>query len=188
MKVINFGTIRFELRPSCVATFATVYGIGKVKASRLNSYLLNHPSEKQFKGGLDRLYFTEMGRTLFTCLFVEKKVRLMVYKRLKNKIRIFCYQAFRMFQNLPTKGQRTKCNAGTPSRVNPYLALKLNRSFYDDAAIAYKKRELKHNGRFDELKAYTRSLVQKEKNKKADRKLKNKLTKQNYIKQQKLKS
>jgi hypothetical protein len=35
MKNINFGTIKLYIRPSCFATFGTIYGIGKVKAKQI---------------------------------------------------------------------------------------------------------------------------------------------------------
>jgi len=188
MNLVNLGVVKLYIRPSCVSTFATIYGIGRVKASRLNAFLLNHPDQKQFKKDIVSLMYDDIGRNIFTKLFIDKKVRLYVSHNLRDKILIFCYQAYRLFQSLPTKGQRTKANAGTPARLNPYLSLKINLSFYPVLAIAYKRRELFNNGRFDELKAFNKGLVEKEKTKKDDRKLKDKESMQKFIKSEKLKS
>jgi ribosomal protein S13 len=188
MNPTNLGVVKLYLRPSCVSTFATIYGIGRVKALRLNSFLLNHPNQKQFKKDITSLMYDSVGRNIFTKLFLDKKVRLYVSQTLRDKILIFCYQAYRLFQNLPTRGQRTKANAGTPRRLNSYLSLRINQSFYPVLATAYKRRELFYNGRFDELKAYNKALVEKEKMRKSDRKLRDKASMQNYIKSEKLKS
>lgn len=182
MSNITLGTVKVYLRPSCMATFNTVYGIGKVKASRLNSFLLNHPVQKEFEKDFISLMYEAKGRNIFSRLFLDKKIRLYVSHHLRDKILIFCYQAYRLFQDLPTRGQRTKANAGTPSRLNPYLSLKINLSFYPVMAIAYKRRELFYNGRFDELKAFNRALIEKEKMRKADRKQQDKIAKQTFIK------
>jgi hypothetical protein len=98
---------------------------------------------------------------------------------------IFCYQAYRLFQNLPTKGQRTKCNAGTPAHRNPYLSLRVNTLIYPELEIKAKQYELFNNGRFDELKAFNKSLEDKAKMRKADIKAKTKASKQAFIKNQK---
>lgn len=187
MSQTDLGVVKLYIRPSCVSTFATIYGVGRVRAFRLNSFLLNHPNQKQFKKDVESLMSFDIGRNMFTKLFLDKKVRLYVSHNLRDKMLIFCYQAYRLFQELPTRGQRTKANAGTPSRLNPYLSLKINLSFYPVLAIAYKRRELFYNGRFEELKAFNKGLVEKEKTKKSDRKLKNKESMQRFIKTEKLK-
>jgi len=187
MSTTNLGIVKLNVRPSCVSTFATIYGIGRIKAFRLNSFLLNHPGQKEFKKDLTSLMYDPIGRNIFTKLFIDKKIRLYISQNLRDKILIFCYQAYRLFQNLPTRGQRTKANAGTSRRLNVYLSLRINQSFFQLLATAYKRRELFYNGRFDELKAFNKALVEKEKLKKSDRKLRNKESMQNYIKGEKLK-
>ena len=67
------------------------------------------------------------------------------------------------------------------------MSLKVNLNAYTALAIAYKRRELFYNGRFDELKAYNKALVEKEKMKKIERKIKDKASTQAYIKAEKLK-
>jgi len=129
----------------------------------------------------------QVGRNIFTKLFLEKKIRLYVAYQLRDKMLTYCYSAYRIFQQLPTKGQRTKCNAGTPRRLNPYLSLKINVERYSALATAYKRKELFYNGRFDELKAFNIALIEKEKMKKTERKLKDKASAQAYIKAEKLK-
>jgi len=140
MKSITVGNVRIEHRPSCMATFSSIYGIGIAKAVRLNAFLLNHPDAKVFKHGFEALSTGELTRNIFYRLFLDKKIRLYVSNQLKDKIIIFCYQAYRIFQDLPTKGQRTKANAGTPSHLNPYLSLKINLQFYPKLALLQKKR------------------------------------------------
>lgn len=187
MKSILIGNVRIYHRPSCMATFHTIYGIGKTKAFRLNAFLLNHPDQKVFKNGFEALSYGDLSRNIFYRLFLDKKIRLYVSHQLRDKILTFCYQAYRLFQDLPTKGQRTKANAGTPSRLNPYLSLKINASFYPALSIAYKRRELLYNDRIDELKAFNKALEDKEKMKKADQKQKNKASLQNFIRNEKIK-
>jgi ribosomal protein S13 len=176
------GFIRFHVRPSCIATFDTIYGIGKVKAARLNAFLFNHPNQIEFHKDFISLMQEPKGRNIINKLFLETKIRLNVSHHLKYKIMIFCFQAHRMFQNLPTKGQRTHGNAGTPSHHNPYLSLKVNQSLYPVMQVAYKKRELVLNGRYEELKAFNEARLEKEKMKKIDEKQKSKLSKQAHYK------
>jgi ribosomal protein S13 len=179
------GFIKFHIRPSCIATFDTIYGIGRIKASRLNAFLFNHPNQTMFHKDFVSLMQEPKGRNIMNKLFLETKIRLNVSHHLRDKIFVFCYQAYRMFQNLPTKGQRTHGNAGTPSRLNPYLSLNVNQSLYPVMQIAYKRRELMTNGRYEELKAFNDALVEKDKMKKIDEKQKSKLSKQAFYKNSK---
>jgi ribosomal protein S13 len=183
-KTLN-TTVKLFIRPSCIATFNTIYGIGKVKANRLNAFLLNHPTQVEFNKDFITLMQEPLGRQIINRLPLDIKLRLVISRNIKKKILIFCYQAYRLFQNLPTKGQRTKANAGTPSRLNPYLSLRINQAFYPVLAIAYKRRELLYNERFDELKAFNKALLEKEKMEKTDRKQKDKKSLQAHIKNQK---
>ena len=58
-----------------------------------------------------------------------------------------------MFQGLPAHGQRTKANGKTPSHNHPYQKLGIDLSIFSNLSVLYKKRELKNNGRREELKA-----------------------------------
>jgi len=172
MNYLDIVTTRIYFRPSCIASLASIYGIGKVRAKRLNCFLLNQPNQKEFRKHLRAILFTEVGRNVFGRTFIDKKLRLFIALKLKQKIRIFCYQAYRLFQGLPTKGQNTKANGGTPSRLNHYLALKINLKFYNKNVIRYKRKELLNNGRFEELKSYNESLLEDAKKVKESRKQK----------------
>jgi len=176
------GFLRFTYRQTCITTLDTIYGIGKVKAARLNAFLLNHPSQTEFETDFSSILQDTKGRNIMYKLFIETKIRLSVAQDLQAKINAYCYQAYRMFQDLPTKGQRTHGNAGTPSHLNPYLSLNINQDFYLAKKIEYKRKELLLNGRHEELKTFNDDLVTKQKMKKTDDKRKSKLSKQNFIK------
>lgn len=176
------GFIRFQYRQSCVSTINSIYGLGRVKASRLNSFLLNHPDQTIFHKDFTTLLQESKGRNIMNKLFIETKIRLNVSQHLRDKINVFCYQAYRMFQDLPTKGQRTHGNAGTPSHLNPYLSLNINQDFYHAKRVEYKRQELLNNARHEELKTFNDELVNKEKMKKVNEKRKSKLSKQTFYK------
>jgi ribosomal protein S13 len=170
---------------SCVASFQVFYGIGKVKATKLNSFLLNHPVQTTFNVDFTDIAYSQGGFDLWTKIPKDLKIRLCVENHLRMKSLIYCYQMFRLFQNLPTRGQRTRANAKSHSNQNPYLSLRINLSLYRKLQVAYKKRELLYNDRFDELTAYIKAQEHQEQMVKEDRKTKNKKTKQNIIKRQK---
>lgn len=92
MKAINLGTVKLYIRPSCVSTFDTIYGISLLRAKRLNAFLLNHPTRKRFRQDLRYMVTTYKYRGLFMRLFVEKKIRIYVSRRLKRKFLSFTYQ------------------------------------------------------------------------------------------------
>lgn len=186
MRLIKLGFLELIHRPTYLATFATIYGIGKIKARRLNNFLLHLPNLRCTEQNIKDLVQKPLGRNMFTQLFIGKRVRLFNALRLQSKLVIFTYFGLRLFQNLPIKGQRTKCNAGTPRRLNPYLSLKIEWKIYPELKIEYKKLELKHNSRFDELTAFNQSLVQEQKMKKTEKKLKKKIANQQYMKEQKI--
>jgi hypothetical protein len=93
---------------------------------------------------------------------------------------------FRLFQGLPGRGQRTRANGRTPRNYNPYIAVGVNYYFYPALEIAYKRRELKHNDRFDELKAYDAHIAEQEKLKE-EKGNKAKAAKEAFIREQKTK-
>lgn len=90
-----------------------------------------------------------------------------------------------MFQGLGQKGQRTRCNAGVPSTYNNYLHLRVNLKDYPKMVIAYKRRELVHNERYQELQTYNTSLLLKDSQIKQDTKTQRKKSRQDYILTQK---
>lgn len=185
MSYSNTQNYSLSSSPSCAACLCIFYGIGKIKASRLNCFLLNHPVQTVFHKDPMTLMNEPIGFNMQTRLPVNKKVCLFVIRRLMKKINIFCYQAYRIFQNLPTKGQRTKANAGTPRRLNPYLSININQKFYHEKEIEYKQLEFRSNGRFKQLEAFNKALEDKEKMQKQDMKTKKKKSIQDFIKKQK---
>jgi len=187
MKTFAIGNAIFQKRRHYIPTFDTIYGIGRTKASRLSSFLLHHP--RQITGTnyqLTRIFTRSIGARFLTRIPVGKQIRLFVSRNLYKKMTIFHYQAYRIFQNLPTKGQRTKANAGTPSHLNPYLSLQISIQLYSILKVIYKKRELFNNERFDELRAFNKTLFLQKKNAKKDAKLATKTTQQMYRKNAKL--
>jgi len=188
MKTFYIGNAIFHKRRYYISTFDTIYGIGRVKAKRLSSFLLHHPL--QITGNnyqLTEIFTRSIGAGFLKNVPVGKRIRLFVSGNLYKKMIIFHYQAYRIFQNLPTKGQRTKANAGTPSHLNPYLSLKISIELYSMLKIIYKKRELFYNDRFDELRSFNKTLALKKKNVKLDAKLAKKVSQQVYRKNNLLK-
>lgn len=168
MKKIYVGSIQISTRPSCVATFNTIYGIGITKAKRLNAFLLAHPTERG-----SSLDFTEwnshpVGRSIMYGMPVAKRLRISITQKLKKQFVTYCYKAFRMFQGLPANGQRTHANGKTPRRYSQYLHLQGNKKVYDAVSVLYKRKELFLNGRVDELKAYTKFQLEKQEQSKAE--------------------
>ena len=151
---------RLQLRSTCSITFQTLYGIGKSKATKLNMFLLNHPQQKNFKDNLQLTMNTTIGSNILSKIPFGGKVRICVYNHMEKKITTYCYKAHRLFQNLPTRGQRTRTNAQTSRKRNPYNLLEMNLKFFQGASIAYKRLELIHNGRYDELKAYEKKQIE----------------------------
>jgi ribosomal protein S13 len=155
--------VRLKFRPTFAATFDTIYGISRARALRLTSFLRKHPNTKQsYNNDLMRVATDPIAGKIFTSLFIDRKIRFHVASALRAKIMCFCYIAYRLFQNLPTKGQRTKANGKTPRHFNPYLSLRINPTFYKVMSTVYKRRELFDNARFDELKAYNKALQAQE--------------------------
>jgi ribosomal protein S13 len=168
---------KLTLRSSCITTFRTLYGIGKVKAMKINSFLLNHPFQQKFKGDLQLTMNSAIGSNILARIPFGGKVRICVYLFMERKINTYCYKAHRLFQNLPTRGQRTRTNANTSRCRNPYQILEMNLKFFKGASITYKRLELLHNGRYDELKIFDRNIqdsFHKQKDIKTDFKFKKK--------------
>jgi ribosomal protein S13 len=139
MTQIRKSSYSINARRSSISGFKSLYGIGKLKAIKLNCFLLNHPIQAKFSTNFRAVMKEVRQRDLLHLIPVDKKVRLYVENHMQNKILTYCYQAYRLFQNLPTRGQRTKANANAIVNQNPYLALRINISFYHNLQVAYKK-------------------------------------------------
>jgi len=150
---------RILLRPSCITTFRTLYGIGQSKAKKINGFLLNHPSQQKFENDIQIILSTTIGANILTRIPFGGKVRMTIYNNLEKNIINFNYKAKRLFQNLPTKGQRTRANACTSRNRNPYQIVELNEKFFKENATKYKRIELMHNQRYDELKAFDKKIL-----------------------------
>lgn len=180
----NRNYLSMQPRQSCIASFQTLYGIGKIKAAKLNCFLLNHPIQIEFAKHFNEVLYPTAGHDILVKIPLDSKIRLCVENHLRKKILVFCYQMFRLFQNLPTRGQRTRSNANSHYNQNPYKRLRVNLSFYQEYEVAYKKRELLHNARYEELKAFIKSREQHEKMRKEDQKERTRRTRQEFIKNQ----
>ena len=106
---------------------------------------------------------------------------------LQNKIKTHCYSVYRLFQNLPMKGQRTRANSGTPKHFNPYLSLKIDEKFYKERIVFFKKLEFRLNNREKQLRAFNENLAQEAKELKKTRKQKTKEKRQQFFKNQNFK-
>lgn len=147
---------------SCMATFHNFYGIGKIKAKRLNSFFLNHPHQTIFSKDFDDLMDTPLGNNLLR-LPLDAKIRLYVSHNILDQMQTFCYKAHRLCQNLPGRGGRSRCNSKTQKKYfNPYLSLRVNQSLYPSIVETYKIRELNLNARYNELEAFKKALSEKE--------------------------
>ena len=180
----RYSYTSIQPRPSCMASFQIFYGIGKIKAMKLNAFLLNHPLQSIFTYDFRNIMYSSTFLDIWQKIPRNNKIRYSIENHLRHKSLIYCYQAYRMFQNLPTKGQRTKANGNSILNCHPYKALQVNLSQYHELEIAYKKKELLENERYDELKIYTETQETKDKMKKVDQKQKKKLSKQTFIKNQ----
>lgn len=119
-------------------------------------------------------------------IILGERIRQFIFKKYKRKIVAQTYQAFRLFQNLPTKGQRTRANANTPRHYNPFLALNIDNSYYQEQQPLFKDLELTLNERTEELKALKKAEDEKRKNRKKDRRQQLKEQREKFIKDSKL--
>jgi ribosomal protein S13 len=169
----------------CTSIFKIPYGIGQIHASRLSCFHLNHPGQRGLIKAFDQIWGGEIIRNLPHTLLLDRTLRLTIGYHLRDKICSFTYPAFRLFQGLPTRGQRSRSNAMGIKNVNPFLSLKIKSPFYEIYSIIYKRKELLFNGRKDELKLYERSIHEKEKMKKTEKLVKAKKARESYFKEQK---
>lgn len=180
------NTKSLHLRRSCIANFKTFYGIGTIKAKSLSRFLLTHPTQDQFTINFDLIRYPTTDSDIWVKIPRDNKIRHLVQHFFQIKFEAFCYQSLRLFQNLPTKGQRTKANGNAILNSNPYKNLQVDLPLYDKMLVLYKRLELKENGRYDELKTYTEAQEQKEKMHKQDEKQRKLKAKQDYFKKQRL--
>jgi len=103
----------------------------------------------------------------------------------EKKIKAQTYQAYRLFQGLPTKGQRTRANGNTPRHYNPFLAIGLDDSYYKEQQPVFKMLELSLNERTDELKAFKKAQEDNLKDRKKDRRQRQKERREEFIKKNK---
>jgi len=181
---MKYRTNKYLLQPrqSCVACFQTLYGIGKVKSYKMNCFLLHHPMQAKFTQSFRTIAYSSYPIDYWGQIRKDDAIRISVKHHLELKVMTFCYQAYRLFQDLPTKGQRTKCNGKSHVNNNPFKVLLANTNVYKTLQVEYKKRELFLNGRFSELKAYTEAQEQTKKMIKADIKQKKNAARQQYMK------
>jgi ribosomal protein S13 len=179
--IFNNSAIRYSQRPflSCVSSFQRIYGIGRVRAKCINTFLLNHPRQLGFHREFNTILRSNVCIRIPFSMGTERALRLYIVQKLQDKILIFTYPMYRLFQNLGMKGQSSR-STGKRSKKNPYLVLNLNPSFYTSLSIAYYRRQLIHNGKPEELKKFDKSLIEKEKNKKQARKDSTKATREAY--------
>lgn len=178
------GTLNIKRRPTFLATFNTIFGIGLIKAKRLESFLLARPYTK---GQIDfyELLTSRVGYKILYSMPVERRLKLFIAKYLKRQYQSYHYKTYRILQGLGANGQRTKANAKTPKRFNHYRHLNLEGNFLESITPVYKKRELFINARFNEYKSYSQSLVEDKALKKKQKKQKAKQAREQYYKNQK---
>lgn len=194
-KIYNINNIRYEHKnKNTISSFLSIYGFGKIKAKRLTEYMLTknrgttrRKNNNKFK--INIVNFLYAKRKVFYFLFntqkLDKKLRYESFRNLKRKIEVFAYPAYRLFQRLPQKGQRTRANAHGPKHYNPFYSLGLHSpELKRKLEFMYKRKELFLNRRQRQLREYVakyKAAKQKKMQKEA-RKQKTKLAKQNYIK------
>ena len=129
------------------ATLRSVYGIGRVRAKKISDLLLNNPKNPQFKRDLIKISQDPWVQKLFKSFEADNQLKMSIFSNLEAKATIKCYSGIRILQNLPSKGQRTHTNSGTPKRNNPFLKLGVNDVYALELIESNKKTELAWNNR-----------------------------------------
>jgi len=177
-------------RPSVVATLNTVYGISTFRAKRLNCFMLNHPVRNRFRNKYDPLtQYHKKGLffRIFNALALDRKLRFFSYMQIRRKCLIGHYHSYRLFQNLPQKGQRTRANAKSPKNYNPFTTLGFApEAFLKQMRFVYKRKELQLNLREKQLKELQQNAQSEKAKEKAERKAKTKSKVQSIIREAKL--
>lgn len=178
------GTLNVRPRPTFLATFNTIFGIGLLKAKRLESLLLARPFTK---GEIDfyELLTSRVGYKILYSMPVERRLKLFIAKYLERQYLTYHYKTYRVLQGLGANGQRTKANARTPKRFNHYTHLNLGRACIEVGTPHYRKKELFLNERFNEYKVYAQTQIDDKAQKKEQKKLRAKQAREQYYKNQK---
>jgi ribosomal protein S13 len=177
-------TLNAQTRTSCVATLSTIYGIGNIKAQRINSFLLNSSKQLTFNKELSRIFSEYPGANILN-IPIDVKIRINKAKNLLKMYSLITYKSLRMFQGLPARGQRTHGNSGTPSRIMPFKLLNIQHKNFSKLEILYKRKEFMLNGRFEQLQAYNRSLEENIAQSKEEEKNSRKKKRESFMKTQK---
>lgn len=145
---ISGATIKIIPR-SLLASLRTIYGVGRVRAKKLSDFLLNHPNRGKSKINLVSISNNLEVQKLFKAIIVCQQLKAEVFSNLERKSLIKCYKAKRILQNLPSRGQRTHTNSGTPNKINHLI--KLNAEKGQQLINENRKWELRWNNRSEEL-------------------------------------
>lgn len=81
-----------------------------------------------------------MGRNIIYRLPIGHTLRVKLSRQLLRQFLAIDYRSFRMFQGLPSHGQRTKANGNTPARNNPYTKLGVNLNLFSRLLYSIKKK------------------------------------------------
>jgi ribosomal protein S13 len=195
MKIYTINNIRYQHQVNnMMKSFLSIYGIGKIKAKRLIEYMMTknrgttrRRKNNRFKTNIVHLLYAK--RRVFYHLFnrerLDKRLRYQSFISVKRKIEVYAYTAYRLFQRLPQKGQRTRANAHGPKHYNPFYVLGLHSAqLQRTLEFLYKRKELFLNRRQRQLREYIEKykISKLKKVQKEAKKQKKKLAEQNFIK------
>jgi ribosomal protein S13 len=188
--LINKIFVKYNMQ-KMTRSFKSIYGIGKIKARRLTTFMLKKPQKNSFETTVRNEYSKKrVFYQIFNRLFLDRAVRYFVYLNIKHKLQIFLYSAYRLFQELPQKGQRTKANAHGPKNYNPFFALKMHsENVKEKIKFVYRRKELFLNRKTKQLTEYINQYMKfaGKDEKKSLKKANTKLSTQNYIRNMNLK-
>ena len=145
--MIQISGTNLIIKKNRSATLRSVYGIGRARARKISDLLLNNPNKRNFKEDLIKISQDPWVQKLFKSFEADSQLKLSVFNNLERKALIKCHSGIRILQNLPSHGQRTHTNSGTPKRNNPFLKLGVNASYANELIISNKKWELAWNNR-----------------------------------------
>lgn len=155
MYILN--QIKFEKKKTTYSSFMDCYGIGSSTSKKLNAIILNKPTAKEFKFDLNNLVRTKEGKNVFS-LPSEISLKSKIFNNLLHLAEIKSYRAYRQFQNLPSRGQRTHTNSQTAKKyMSPMLRLKINKDIADGYFIKFKKLEFLKNARTEEYNSFVKN-------------------------------
>jgi len=178
---IPYGGNYFLEKAYNVSTLSSMYGIGKVHARKLNQIFGFKNDAINFGENFVDFIDKPRIRDIISTIILGAKVREYAFNKWKDKIKARIYPAYRLFQNLPTKGQRTRANGNTPKHYNPFLKLNVNNIYYEQQKPLFKEKELFLNDRAEELKQHKKDQVDRKKNRKKDLKEQLKKRREQFI-------